>query len=70
MPAAAKTSKAPGWGSRPKKATAAETFVNGEFAPLNVKLPRALVARVKAHCVQKDVTIQAFVEHLLLQGLR
>jgi predicted DNA binding CopG/RHH family protein len=68
MPAT-KTAKSPGWGAKPKK-QAADTFVSGDFGPLNVRLPRPLIAEAKAYCAREGVTMQAFVESLLLQGLK
>lgn len=64
-----KTAKSPGWGAKPKKPAAADAFVDGEFAPLNVRLPRALVVALKAHCARKGVKIQALVERVITAEL-
>jgi hypothetical protein len=67
------------WGSRPstKKIVAAsagvaiiDKFVNGgkeETARLNVEIPKALRARVKARCAMEGREIKDVVTELLLQ---
>lgn len=73
MPAATKQAKSPTWGERPRKqaAAAVDKFVKGadQFAPLNVKLRRSLVAQVKAHCAQEGLTIQEWVTATLVAAL-
>ena len=68
MPTATKLAKSPTWGARPKK-QAAETFVSGELAPLNVRLPRPLMTAVKAHCAQNGITLQDWVKAALAAAL-